>query len=60
MTVKTITCPDCGPLLRVARDPAASNSVYDYDIKDWQRRCKQPDLSPVRCLVRPDGTSPKN
>ena len=58
MTVKTTTCPDCGLLLRVARDRAASNSVYDYDINDWQRRCKRLDLGPVWCLNRCGGTSP--
>ena len=30
MTVKTITCPDCGLLLRVARD-AADSSFYEYE-----------------------------
>ena len=31
MTVKTITCPDCGLLLRVARDAADSRSFYEYE-----------------------------
>ena len=31
MTVKTITCPDCGLLLRVARDAANSRSFYEYE-----------------------------
>ena len=58
MTVKTITCPDCGLLLNVARDAADSRSIYEYDVNDWRRRCKRLDLGPVWCLSRRDGTSP--
>jgi hypothetical protein len=59
MPVKTITCPDCGLLLRVApRDDAGSTLLYD--VRDWQRRCKRVDLdNPAWCLVRRDGTHPK-
>ena len=60
MTVpaKTITCPDCGLVLRVSRNDAGSTLIYD--VGDWQRRCKRLDLDdPAWCLVRRDGTHPK-
>jgi hypothetical protein len=58
MPTKTITCPDCGLVLRVSRNDAGSALIYD--VSDWQRRSKRVDLdSPAWCLVRRDGTHPK-
>jgi hypothetical protein len=58
MPVKTITCPDCGLVLKVVRGVAKSTVLYD--VSDWQRRCKRPDLDdPAWCLLQRDGTSPK-
>jgi hypothetical protein len=57
MARKTITCPDCGLVLRVVRDPSGSKLVYD--VNDWQRRCKRLHLDdPSWCLIRRDGTTP--
>ena len=39
MPVKTITCPDCGLVLRLTRDKTGSKLIYD--VNDWQRRCKR-------------------
>jgi hypothetical protein len=51
MPVKTITCPDCGLVLRVTRD--ATGSTLIYDVTDWQRRCKRLEHDdPAWCLVR--------
>ena len=48
---KTITCPNCGLVLRVTRDPDGSRLIYD--VKEWKRVCKRPDLGdPAWCLVR--------
>ena len=50
MPAKTITCPDCGLVVRVTRD--AKGSTLIYDVNDWQRRCKHPALDdPALCLV---------
>ncbi len=55
MPAKTITCPDCGLVLRVARDDTGSTLLYD--VRDWQRRCKRVDLdNPTWCLPRCAGT----
>jgi hypothetical protein len=57
MPAKTITCPDCGLVLRVTRD--ATKSTLICDVSDWQRRCKRLDLDdPAWCLIQ-RGTSPK-
>ena len=58
LTVKTITSPDCGLLLRVARDAADSRSFYEYEFYYWRRRCKRLHLGPGWCLSRRDGTRP--
>jgi hypothetical protein len=48
---KTITCPDCGLVLRVSRDTSGSRLLYD--VNDWQRRCKRLHLDdPAWCLVQ--------
>ena len=58
MPAETITCPDCGLVLRVARDTTGSTLLYD--VGDWQRRCKRRDLDdPAWCLIRRDGTASK-
>ena len=58
MPIKTITCPDCGLVLRVARD--ATKSTLLYEVGDWQSRCQRRDLDdPAWCLIRREGTSPK-
>ena len=55
---KTITCPDCGLVLRVSRNDAGSTLLYD--VVDWQCLCKRLDLDdPAWCLVRREGTHPK-
>jgi hypothetical protein len=54
----TITCPDCGLVVRVTCGGRRSHLVYD--IKDWQRRCKRGAVEqPAWCFVQRDGTSPK-
>ena len=58
MPIKTITCPDCGLVLRVARD--ATKSTLLYEVGDWQSRCQRRDLDdPAWCLIRRDGARPK-
>jgi hypothetical protein len=58
MPARTITCPDCGLVLRVSRNDTGSTLLYDAS--DWQRRCKRIDLdNPAWCLIRRDGTHPK-
>jgi hypothetical protein len=58
MPAKTITCPDCGLVLRVSRNDAGSSLLYD--VADWQRLCKRLHLDdPAWCLIRRDGTHPK-
>ena len=58
MLTKTITCPDCGLVLRLSRDDAGTTLIYD--VTDWQRRCIRVDLDdPAWCLVRRDGTYPE-
>jgi len=49
---KTITCPNCGLVLRVTQRAKGSTTLI-YDVNDWQRRCWRSDLgSPVLCLVQ--------
>ena len=40
MPPQTITCPDCGLVLRVKRNDADSTLIYD--VTYWQRHCKRP------------------
>jgi hypothetical protein len=57
MLAKTITCPDCGLVLRVADDSCGFKFVYD--MKDWQRICTRVHLGDAAwCLVHRDGTYP--
>jgi len=57
MAVDSITCPDCGLVVRVTC--GASRSRLIYDIKEWKRRCKRGDVDqPAWCFVQRDGTSP--
>jgi hypothetical protein len=57
MSVKTINCPDCGLVLRVADDAAAFKFVYD--MRDWQLLCRRVQIGDaVWCLLQHDGTSP--
>ena len=37
---KTITCPDCGLVLRVTRSRDGTKLIYD--VKDWKLRYDQP------------------
>jgi hypothetical protein len=49
---KTITCPNCGLILRVTQRARGSTTLM-YDVNDWQRRCWHTGLgSPVMCLVQ--------
>ena len=58
MPAKTITCPDCGLVLRVSRNDAGSTLIYD--VSDWQRCCKRVGLDDTAlCLFRREGTHPK-
>ena len=53
MPAKTLSCPHCGLTLTVK--PSKTDTRLTYDINEWKRRCKHPDLdSPVRCLVEKD------
>jgi len=50
---KTITCPDCGLILRVAAPG------LHYDKKDWLRICTRVHLGgPAWCVVQYVGTHP--
>jgi len=54
---KTITCPNCGLVLRVTNARGSTKLVYDFN--DWRRRCKRIDLgSPVLCLVQHEPHTP--
>lgn len=56
---KTITCPDCGLVLRVTRSRDATKLIYD--VKDWKLRCDRPGLGdPAWCLVRHSTKPDKN
>jgi hypothetical protein len=58
MPAKTITCPDCGLVLRVLRDATGTKLIYD--VNDWHRRCARLNLDdPALCLVWRKGTSPE-
>src|SRR6516164_10173356 len=51
MAVDSITCPDCGLVVRVTC--GASRSRLIYDIKEWKRRCKRGDVDqPAWCFVQ--------
>jgi hypothetical protein len=55
MPARTITCPDCGLVLRV------QGPRFLYDAKEWRRICKRIHLdSPAACLIQRDGTPSKN
>jgi hypothetical protein len=50
VSIKTITCPDCGLVVRVTRD--VPDFKYMYDVIDWKRLCVHPDRGdPVLCLL---------
>jgi hypothetical protein len=58
MPPKTITCPDCGLVLRVL--PDATSTTVTYDINDWQRRCTRLDIeSPSQCLLLRERINPR-
>jgi hypothetical protein len=58
MPHRTITCPDCGLILRIAREVSGSKLIYD--VNEWRLRCIRPQLEgPAWCLVRRDGLSEK-
>src|SRR5215813_10613286 len=55
---KTITCPNCGLVLRVTQHARGSTTLI-YDVNEWQRRCVRIDLgSPVMCLVQHEPHKP--
>ena len=57
MPPQTITCANCGLVVRLDRNDAGSALIYS--VSDWQRRCKRPHLdNPAWCLIRRDGTHP--
>jgi hypothetical protein len=59
MSAKSIACPDCGLVIKVASDAEKSTLLYDFS--EWQARCQRLDLEgPAWCLIRRDATSPKN
>jgi hypothetical protein len=50
---KTITCPDCGLVVRLTRNDMGSTLIYN--VNDWQVRCKRLHRDdPAWCLVRRD------
>jgi hypothetical protein len=52
MASKTITCPDCGLVLKV------EHLRLVYDVDEWRRRCIRADLdNPAWCLIQRNGTS---
>jgi hypothetical protein len=52
MVTKTITCPDCGLVLKV------EHLRLVYDVDEWRRRCIRTDLdNPAWCLIQRNGTS---
>jgi len=54
---QTITCPDCGLVLRVTDDTTVFKFVYD--MKNWRRVCTRAHLGDAAwCLVQRDGTHP--
>jgi len=58
MPAETITCPDCGLVVRVL--PDVTSTKVAYDINDWQRRCTRLYLeSPTRCLLLRERIVPK-
>ena len=58
MPTKTITCRDCGLLVRVL--PEATGTKLDFDFNDWRRRCKRRDLGgPAWCFVLRPTPRPK-
>jgi hypothetical protein len=47
---KTATCPHCGLVLAITLDKI--DTRVRFGVKEWQRRCRYPDLdSPVLCLA---------
>jgi hypothetical protein len=45
MPAKTVTCPHCGLAIKIDR------SNFLYDVKEWRRVCKRPDLDPRLSLL---------
>jgi hypothetical protein len=59
MPPKTITCPDCGLVLRLTRNEAGSALINN--LNEWQAHCKRPHRDdPAWCLIRRDGSHPRN
>jgi hypothetical protein len=55
MGTKTITCPDCGLVLKV------EHLRLVYDVDEWRRRCIRVHLdNPAWCLIQRNGTSGTN
>jgi hypothetical protein len=53
----SISCPDCGLVLRVIDDAAGFKCAYD--MRDWRRFCARVDLGDAAwCLIQRDGTYP--
>src|SRR5262245_25644930 len=56
-SAQTITCPDCGLVLRSINGTTGFKCVYDIDV--WRRVCTHVDLGDAAwCLVQRDGTHP--
>src|SRR5215475_12618428 len=56
-STQTITCPDCGLVLRVT--DGARGFKCAYDMRAWRRVCTRVDLGDAAwCLVQRDGTHP--
>jgi hypothetical protein len=45
----TTSCPHCG--LRLVISPKGREQTIEYDVSEWQKRCKRKGLnSPALCL----------
>src|SRR5262245_24310938 len=57
LSTQTITCPDCGLVLRAIDGTTGFKCIYD--MKVWRRICTRVDLGDAAwCLVQRDGTHP--
>jgi hypothetical protein len=51
-----MTCPRCGLALRVSEESHGQSISFQYDVLQWERRCKVPALgSPAVCLMMENG-----
>jgi hypothetical protein len=51
-----MTCPRCGLALRLSEGSDGQSISVQYDVVQWERRCKVPTLgSPAVCLMMENG-----